>query len=199
MKDPIESVKNFCVIQLEILNQREERLRKEILDCKIQKEFLTSLLEDLNEKNDFHSLLNIMRSEQKWKRPLNLRACCPKDRCTAQINDWRISALIFILKKYEKTISLIVGLFFIFGAIISFYHFGIEQGFFSESFVCNLGNNNEALSSQDLLKELEKNTVSCKDVTFALLGFSLATFNTIISLVISATMLRIFINYDKNR
>ena len=108
-------------------------------------------------------------------------------------------SLIFILKKYEKLISLIVGLFFIFGAIVSFYHFGIEQGFFSESFVCNLSNNNEALSSQDLLKELEKNTVSCKDVTFALLGLSLATFNTIISLIISAIMLRIFINYDKNR
>ena len=108
-------------------------------------------------------------------------------------------SLIFILNKYEKLISLIVGLFFIFGVIISFYHFGIEQGFFSESFVCNLSNNNEALSSQDLLKELKKNTVSCKDVTFTLLGFSLATFNTIISLVISAIMLRIFINYDKNR
>ena len=108
-------------------------------------------------------------------------------------------SLIFILNKYEKLISLIVGLFFIFGVIISFYHFGIEQGFFSESFVCNLGNNNEALSSQDLLKELEKNTVSCKDVTFTLLGFSLATFNTIISLVISAIMLKIFINYGKNR
>ena len=104
----------------------------------------------------------------------------------------------FILNKYEKTISLIVGLFFAAGAIISFYHFGIEQGFFSESFVCNL-NNNETLSSQDLLKELEKNTVSCKDVTFTLLGFSLATFNTIISLIISAIMLRIFINYGKNR
>ena len=63
MKDPIESVKNFCVIQLEILNQREERLRKEILDCTIQKEFLTSLLEDLNEDNDFYSLLDIMRSK----------------------------------------------------------------------------------------------------------------------------------------
>ena len=108
-------------------------------------------------------------------------------------------SLIFILNKYEKLISLIVGLFFIFGVIISFYHFGIEQGFFSESFVCNLSNNNEALSSQDLLKELEKNTISCKDVTFTLLGFSLATFNTIISLIISAIMLRIFINYDKNR
>ena len=108
-------------------------------------------------------------------------------------------SLIFILNKYEKLISLIVGLFFIFGVIISFYHFGIEQGFFSESFVCNLSNNNEALSSQDLLKELKKNTVSCKDVTFTLLGFSLATFNTIISLIISAIMLMIFINYDKNR
>ena len=108
-------------------------------------------------------------------------------------------SLIFILNKYEKLISLIVGLFFLFGAIISFYHFGIEQGFFSESFVCNLGSNNETLSSQDLLKELEKNTVSCKNVTFTLLGLSLATFNTVISLVISAIMLRMFINYDKNR
>ena len=108
-------------------------------------------------------------------------------------------SLIFILNKYEKTISLIVGLVFVFGAIVSFYHFGIEQGFFDESLVCNLNNNSEALSSEDLLKELEKNTVSCKDVTFALFGFSLATFNTIISLIISAIMLRIFINYGKNR
>jgi len=108
-------------------------------------------------------------------------------------------SLIFILNKYEKTISLIVGLLFAAGAIISFYHFGIEQGFFDESLVCNLGNNSESLSSQDLLKRLEKNTVSCKDVAFALFGFSLATFNTIISLIISAIVLRIFINYDKNR
>ena len=108
-------------------------------------------------------------------------------------------SLIFILNKYEKTISLIVGLVFVFGAIVSFYHFGIEQGFFDESLVCNLGNNSESLSSEDLLKELKKNTVSCKDVTFALSGLSLATFNTIISLIISVIMLRIFINYDKNR
>jgi disulfide bond formation protein DsbB len=108
-------------------------------------------------------------------------------------------SLIFILNKYEKTISLIVGLFFAFGAIVSFYHFGIEQGFFDESLVCNLGNNSGALFSENLLKELEKNTVSCRDITFTLFGFSLATFNTIISLIISAIMLRIFINYDKNR
>ena len=128
-------------------------------------------------------------------KPCNL---CSIERIPYLVSIILIS-LIFILNKYEKLISLIVGLFFLFGAIISFYHFGIEQGFFSESFVCNLGNNNEALSSQDLLKALEKNTVSCKDVTFTLLGFSLATFNTIISLIISAIMLRIFINYCKNR
>ena len=108
-------------------------------------------------------------------------------------------SLIFILNKFEKIISLIVSLFFIFGAVVSFYHFGIEQGFFSESLVCDLGNNNKATSAQDLLKQLEKKTVSCKDVTFKILGLSLATFNTIISIIISAIMFKIVINYDKNK
>ena len=108
-------------------------------------------------------------------------------------------SLIFILNKFEKIISLIVSLFFIFGAVVSFYHFGIEQGFFSESLVCDLGNNNKATSAQDLLKQLEKKTVSCKDVTFKILGLSLATFNTVISIIISAIMLKIVINYDKNK
>jgi len=108
-------------------------------------------------------------------------------------------SLILFLNKYEKLISLIVGLFFVFGTIISFYHFGIEQDFFKESLVCDLGNNNAAISTQDLLKQFEKKIISCKDVTFRVLGLSLATFNTIISLIISAIMLKIVINYDKNK
>ena len=108
-------------------------------------------------------------------------------------------SLIFILNKFEKIISLIVGLFFIFGAIVSFYHFGIEQGFFSESLVCDLGSNSKAISAQDLLKQLKKETVSCKDVTFKVLGLSLATFNTIISIILSAIMFKIVINYEKNK
>ena len=107
-------------------------------------------------------------------------------------------SLIFILNKFEKIISLIVGLFFIFGAIVSFYHFGIEQGFFNESLVCNLGSS-KATTAQELLKQLEKETVSCKDVTFRVLGLSLATFNTIISIIISAMMFKITINYEKNK
>ena len=108
-------------------------------------------------------------------------------------------SLYFVINKLEKIISLVVGLFFIFGAVVSFYHFGIEQGFFSESLVCNLGNNNTSLSAQDLLKQLEKETVSCKNVTFRLLGLSLATFNTVISIIISAIILKIVFNYEKNK
>jgi disulfide bond formation protein DsbB len=107
-------------------------------------------------------------------------------------------SLIFILNKFEKIISLIVIFFFIFGAVVSFYHFGIEQGFFSESLVCDLGNGNKASSAQDLLKQLEKKTVSCKDVTFRILGISLATFNTVISLVISVIFAKNYFNYEKN-
>ena len=106
---------------------------------------------------------------------------------------------IFILNKYEKIISLMVGIFFIFGAIVSFYHFGIERGFFSESLVCNLGNENVVTSTQDLLKQLEKKIISCKVVTFKILGLSLATFNTIISLTISVIMFNIGSKYDKNK
>ena len=108
-------------------------------------------------------------------------------------------ALIFVLNKYEKIISLIVGLIFIFGAVVSFYHFGIEQGFFSESLVCDLGNGNKASSAQDLLKQLEKQIVSCKDVTFRVLGLSLATINTLISMLLGVIMIRILINYEKNK
>ena len=108
-------------------------------------------------------------------------------------------SLILFLNRCEKLASLIVGLFFIFGAIISFYHFGIEQGFFNESLVCNLGNNNTSSSAQDLLKQLEKQTVSCKNVTFKVLGLSLATFNTIISLIISVIMIKIVIEYGKDK
>ena len=107
-------------------------------------------------------------------------------------------SLIFMINKFEKIILVIVLLFFIFGAIVSFYHFGIEQGFFNESLVCDLGNNAN-LSKEQLLKQLENSSiVSCKDVTFKVLGFSLATINTIISIILSAIIIRIIKNYGKN-
>ena len=107
--------------------------------------------------------------------------------------------LIYILKKNEKIFIILLSLIFISATLISFYHFGIEQGFIKESLVCDLKNSNESLTAEELLKELEEKTVSCKDVTFKILGISLATINTIISFILSVITFKIFFNYDKKK
>ena len=107
-------------------------------------------------------------------------------------------SLIFILNRYQKIISSLILIFFIFGSVVSFYHFGIEQGFFSESLVCDLGSS-QPINKQELLNQLKKaEIVSCKDVTFRFLGLSLATINTIISIILSGIMIKVIKNYGKN-
>ena len=107
-------------------------------------------------------------------------------------------SLIFILNRYQKIISSLILAFFIFGVVVSFYHFGIEQGFFSESLVCDLGNS-RPLNKEELLNQLKKTEiVSCKDVTFRFLGLSLATINTVISLILSGIMIKVIKSYGKN-
>ena len=110
-----------------------------------------------------------------------------------------IISLGLILKKFEKAIIILLALIFITATIISFYHFGIEQGFFKESLVCNLDSSIANLSKEDLIKELQQQTVSCKDVSFRIFGLSLATINTIISLIISVITIKLFLNYGKNK
>ena len=105
---------------------------------------------------------------------------------------------IFFFKKYEKITLLILFLVFISSSLLAFYHFGIEQGFFSESFVCNVENQSKTLSKEQLLKELNQNVVSCKDVTFRILGLSLAAINTILSVVLSIIFLKLFFNYGSS-
>ena len=105
---------------------------------------------------------------------------------------------IFFFKKYEKITLLILFLVFISSSLLAFYHFGIEQGFFSESFVCNVENQLKILSKEQLLKELNQNVVSCKEVTFRILGFSLAGLNTILSVVLSVIFLKLFLNYGSS-
>ena len=107
-------------------------------------------------------------------------------------------SLIFILNRYQKIISSLILILFIFGVIVSFYHFGIEQGFFNESLVCDLGNS-RSLNKEELLNQLKKiEIVSCKDVTYRFLGLSLATINTVISLILSGIMIKVIKNYGKN-
>ncbi len=109
-------------------------------------------------------------------------------------------SLIFIINKFEKVIASIVLLFFVFGSVVSFYHVGIEQGLFSESLVCDLGSSSGNMSKEDLLKQLENKTpISCKDVTFRFFGLSLATINTVISILLSGIMAQVIKNYGKNK
>ena len=105
---------------------------------------------------------------------------------------------MFFFKKYEKITLLILTFIFISSAALAFYHFGIEQGFFSESFVCKAGDLSETLSKEQLLEQLNKNIISCKDVSFRFLGLSLATINTILSIILSVIFLKLYLNYAKN-
>ena len=105
---------------------------------------------------------------------------------------------ILFFKKYEKITLFILFLIFIASAVLAFYHLCIEQGCFSESFVCKVGDLSGTLSKEQLLEQLNKNSISCKDVSFRVLGLSLATINTILSIILSVIFLKLFLNYAKN-
>ena len=105
---------------------------------------------------------------------------------------------ILFFKKYEKIILLILALIFVSSSALAFYHFGIEQGFFSESLVCKVEDLSKLLSKEQLLEQLKQNSVSCKDVSFKVLGLSLAAINTIFSLFLSVIFTRLFLSYENN-
>mgnify|MGYP000854013395 FL=1 len=110
-----------------------------------------------------------------------------------------VTLFCLISKKSEKIVFLILALIFFFALLISLYHYGIEQELIKESLVCDLKNGNETLTAEELLRELKKKTVSCKDVTFKIMGFSLATINAITSLALSAITFKIYLYYEKNK
>ena len=125
----------------------------------------------------------------------------PCNLCLIQRIPYGLSIILISLnyfqKKNERFIILLLILVFSFSLIISFYHFGIEQGFFKESAVCGLKNVTEIISKEEILKQLQTKTVSCKDVTFKIFGFSLTTFNIFISLILIFLLIKIFKNYEK--
>ena len=108
-----------------------------------------------------------------------------------------LSSIIIILscfyfKKFEKISLILLSLIFFFATILSFYHFGIEQGFIKESLVCDLNNPGNELSRETLLNQLKEMPISCKNVTFKIFGLSLATFNVFISIILSAITIKNF-------
>ena len=122
---------------------------------------------------------------------------CVYQRIPYVISILLISTILF-LKKYKKIILFLLFIIFVISSILAFYHFGIEQGFFNESMLCESNNSLKALNKEELLKQLEQTNISCKDVSFRIFGLSLATINTIFSIVLSVIFFRLFNNYEKN-
>ena len=100
--------------------------------------------------------------------------------------------------QFEKIFILLLTIIFLAGTILSLYHLGIEQGFIEESLVCDLKSGSNLLSKEEILKQLQEKSVSCKDVTFKIFGLSLTSYNILISLLITIGTGKIYFNYDKN-
>ena len=125
----------------------------------------------------------------------------PCNLCIIQRIPYGLSIILIVLNyfltKNERFIILLLILVFSFSFLISLYHFGIEQGFFEESSVCAMKNSSNIISKEELLKQLQEKTINCKDVTFRIFGFSLTTFNVIISLIFIILLTKIFNQYEK--
>jgi len=105
----------------------------------------------------------------------------------------------FKLNYLEKYFILLLLFIFLAGTLISLYHLGIEQGFITESLVCDLKNSSKILSKEEILQQLQQKIVSCKDVTFKIFNFSLTTLNTLISLLITIVLTKEYLSYEKNK
>jgi disulfide bond formation protein DsbB len=107
-------------------------------------------------------------------------------------------SIIYFLKKDLKILLILLIIFTsLVSIILSVYHVGIETGFIEETMSCKTLNNN--LSKDAILKQFESNLASsCKEVNFKLFGFSLASINIILSLILTFIYYKIYLWMKKN-
>ena len=127
----------------------------------------------------------------------------PCNLCILERIPYVIAIVIILLNykfsQFEKIFLILLVIVFLTATILSVYHFGIEQGFIEESLVCDLKNGSEVTSKEEILKQLQEQKVSCKDVTFKIFGLSLTTYNIVISILITINALKIYLNYAKSK
>ena len=126
----------------------------------------------------------------------------PCNLCILERIPYLLAIIVVLLNykfiQFEKFFILLLAIIFLAGTILSLYHLGIEQGFIKESLVCDLKNGSNLLSKEEILKQLQEKSISCKDVTFKIFGLSLTSYNILISLLITIGAGKIYFNYDKN-
>ena len=126
----------------------------------------------------------------------------PCNLCVLERIPYLLTIIIVLLNykfiQFEKFFILLLTMIFLAGTALSLYHLGIEQGFIQESLVCDLKSRSNLLSKEEILKQLQEKSISCKDVTFKIFGLSLTSYNILISLPITIGAGKIYFNYDKN-
>ena len=119
----------------------------------------------------------------------------PCNLCLLERIPYALSIIIiltnFRIKFNDKHILLVLIVIFVVSVLLSIYHLGIEQGLIEESFVCSTKDNLN-LNKEQLLQELQKMNISCKNVAFTIFGLSLTTYNILLSVIISATLIKIY-------
>ena len=126
----------------------------------------------------------------------------PCNLCVYERIPYFLAILIVLINykynKLEKYLILSLAIIFLIATILSLYHLGIEQGFIQESLLCDLEKGANIVDKDEILKQLQQKSISCKDVTFKIFGLSLTSYNILISLLITVSTGKIYFNYEKN-
>ena len=127
----------------------------------------------------------------------------PCNLCVYERIPYFLAILIVLLNykynKLEKYLIISLAIIFLIATILSLYHLGIEQGFIQESLLCDLEKGSNIVDKDEILKQLQQKSISCKDVTFKIFGLSLTNYNIIISLLLTIGLTKIYFGYEKNR
>ena len=127
----------------------------------------------------------------------------PCNLCVYERIPYFLAILIVLINykynKLEKYLILSLAIIFLIATILSLYHLGIEQGFIQESVLCDLEKGADIVDKNEILKQLQQKSISCKDVTFKIFGLSLTNYNIIISLLLTIGLTKIYFGYEKNR
>ena len=124
----------------------------------------------------------------------------PCKLCVYQRIPYLISIfLTFLGVSYSKNLIWLYALLLTFFSsfLLSGYHLGIEQEIFKEFSGCT-GNSLNITDKDELLKLLNSEVNSCKNVDFRIFGLSLATINFLLSFVIFILTIKVIKN-EKNK
>jgi disulfide bond formation protein DsbB len=127
----------------------------------------------------------------------------PCNLCLYERVPYFLAILILLINfkynKLEKHFILFLIIIFFIATLLSLYHLGVEQGLIEESLLCNLEKGTNIIDKDEILKQLQQKNISCKDVAFKIFGLSLTSFNIIISLLLTISLTKVYLKYEKNR